>query len=95
MDSLTASISPDGAYLILIKDTSKTNTVPPVEPISIIDVLDRKTLRLEGRYSWKGATGDPHFSSDSKAFTVKTYRRGHSAMFFEMPKKINETIERE
>ena len=95
LDSLTASISPDGAYLILIKDTSKTNTVPPVEPISIIDVLDRKTLRLEGRYSWKGATGEPHFSSDSKAFTVKTYRRGHSAMFFEMPKKINETIERE
>ncbi|MBI3222237.1 MAG: WD40 repeat domain-containing protein [Nitrosomonadales bacterium] len=87
LDSLTADISPDGVHLIIINDTSKTNTLPPENQISIIDVLNRETLRPEGRYSWSGASMRPIFNNDSRYFAIKALKRGASAMVFELPVK--------
>lgn len=92
----SASISPDGAYLVQLSSTSKSNTVPPTDEVSIIDVINRKTQRLEGRYSSSSGIYNTVFSGDSKYFAVKASKRSwlggldYSAMIFELPgTKIN------
>ncbi|MHB0926780.1 MAG: WD40 repeat domain-containing protein [Gallionellaceae bacterium] len=86
LSSFSAGISPDGAHLVLLSNMAKPNTIPSVNQVSNIDVLDRGTLRVEGRYSWNGASTSPMFSSDSRYFAVRAFKRGRSAMIFELPK---------
>lgn len=92
LGAFRASISPDGVYLVLTSNTSKPNTVPPIDPIANIDVLDRKTLRTEGHYSWKGgALSSPVYDISSKYFAIRAYRSSwlerpdNLAMVFELP----------
>ncbi|MGB8347705.1 MAG: hypothetical protein WCD86_22670, partial [Ktedonobacteraceae bacterium] len=86
LSSFSADISPDGAHLVLLSNMAKPNTIPSVNQVSNIDVLDRGTLRVEGRYSWNGASTSPMFSSDSRYFAVRAFKSGRSAMIFELPK---------
>lgn len=100
--SFSATISPDGAHLVLLSNTSKPNTVPPVDPGSNIDVLDRETLRTTGHFSWNGGVSAVEFSGDSKYFAARASKTrwlegvDYSVMIFELPKvKTNVNKERE
>ena len=91
LNTFSASISPDGTYLALISNTSKPNTVPPIDPIASIDILDRETLRSKGHYSWRGGvTSSPVFNNNSRYFAFRAYRPSWSgrpdklAMIFEI-----------
>lgn len=86
LSSFSAGISPDGAHLVLLSNRAKPNTIPSVNQVSNIDVLDMGTLRVEGRYSWNGASASLIFSGDSKYFAIKAFKRDDSAMIFELPR---------
>lgn len=88
LDVFSAGISPDGTHLVLLSNTSNPITFPPTANVSVVEILDRKTLRPEGSYSWKGPVySSPSFSGNSRYFTFKSGKASshQSAMIFELP----------
>lgn len=82
------SISPDGAHIVLVRGNGE-------QRISIVEILDRETLRPEGLYSLDGAAYfNLTFSGNSKYLPIKFNKKSStsnqldiSAMIFELPKK--------
>jgi len=83
-----AAISPDGIYLVVLR--SMSNPKKGLNDESTLEIFNRETFQLEGRYSWSGVfSSAPQFSADSKYFTFKSGELGYPNRFatiFELPK---------